>query len=236
MTRYLLFVSLCLQLLLTNQIFAEEKLRISIGKLPIVAESREKGAFIELAKLLKKSFPAEVEYDVYPFSRSLLSVMRDETDMHLPFIRSKQGAEILNSMNLEYAYEPTNFAPFALYYNKGNTKVEQWIASGFDLELAKALSLETEKEHTIFFDDVTIEGNACIACMLRKLVRERIDGVIFAAREIDDQVKLEEGSNIQSVLYKNFEASPVFQKTEKGILLNKKVSTIIKELRENGEL
>lgn len=215
---------------------ASDSMFVSLGKLPVVAESREKGTFIEYTKRLGAEMPIKVDYDVYPFVRSLQNIANGKADMHLPFIVSPGGEKMLTNMGLEYAQEPFLSVVFALYYQKSNTNIKQWIDSNFSKEKNNNFQFETESGHLMFFENINIKGNPCLACMVGKLNKNRLDGVIFAAREIDDIVAAKQYVGIDSVLFRVFQFSAVFKNDEKGRRLNAQVSKITLKFKKSGEL
>lgn len=218
---------------------AEEKrqIRISLAQLPVVAETMEKGAFVDLAKALASKHPEfDFKYGIYPFVRSLENVATKKADLHLPFINSENGSKMLASMGLEYAFEPTNRVVFALYYKRGNTKLEGWAKAGFPLAQQDNFKIETDAGHVVFFDDHKLTANTCMLCMLRKVEQGKVDGMVFAAKEIDGLIEKNKIVGIDSVMFKNFTSSPVFRNTPEGKVLNRDFSVLIRQMKQSGEI
>ncbi len=231
-----LHLALSLIFLSSPTTYAQD-IKISIARLPVVAETREKGVFVDLAKEIAKEYKdGKVTFALYPFSRSVYNVEIGDADIHLPFIRSDKGAEVLKGMGLEYADEHLNYTPFALYFKEKNASVEKWIASDFNSEINNNLSIYTDQQHLIFFDSHKFLGKSCLPCLIKMLNAGRIDGVIFAAREIDEIISEHNYTGLNSIIFKNFDSSPVLRADKEGRILNKKLSNIILKLRKSGRL
>jgi len=227
---------LAIVLLSTSSIAAKD-IVVSIAQLPVVSESRTKGVFVELVKALNREYKdGSISFSLYPFKRSLRNVQKGRADFHLPFMKSKKGERVLAEMGLEYAFERSNRVPFALYFNTSNTPIVDRVRKGFTLKDIANFRIETDGAHVIFFDDIPIQYSTCIECSVKKLDRGRIDGFIFAAREVDHVVNTLALDNIDSALIHNFDAAPVFRSTAEGKETNRIISKLIKKLRSTGEL
>lgn len=209
----------------------------SIAVLPVVAETPNKGVFVDLVKALNKEYKnGTITFELYPFKRSLTNVAKGRADFHLPFMKSSKGAKALSSMGLAYALERSNRVPFALYYNVEQKVLNGHIRNNFSLKDIGQYKIETDSAHVMFFDDIPIRASTCLECSIKKLSRGRIDGFIFAGRETDYLVEKLGIKNIDSFLIKNFDSAPVFRTTPEGRMTNQLISNLIKKLRDSGEL
>lgn len=220
-----------------SNVIRAQDLRISIAQLPIVAESINKGVFVDLAKEIAKEYKdGKVTIEVSPFSRSVLKVAAGLADMHLPYIRSEISEKELKKINLEYSKVHLNKTPFVLYFRSDNNLVNNWVDNNFPDQLPGSLKIITDAQHVIFFDTNWIYGMVCLECMVRMVDTGRLDGVIFAGIEIDHILNKNKFFNFSSIVYKNFDSSPVFRATPEGRILNEKVSKIITKLKDDGRL
>ncbi len=202
-----------------------------------MAESSTKGVFVDLVKALDKEYKdGKITFSLYPFKRSVRNVVIKKADVHLPFMKSKKGEETLLKMGLEYALERSNRVPFALYYNKDKNSIDTKTLENFTIKDISKYKIETDAAHVIFFDNSLIAASTCLECSIKKLNRGRIDGFIFAAREVDAIIKKLKFKNLDSILIKNFDAAPIFRATKEGKETNKIISNLIKKLRDNGKL
>lgn len=64
------------------------------------------------------------------------------------------------------------------------------------------------------------------------------DGYLFADTSTDPLLLMHKNelANVKRKLFERFEVKILFQKNESGMILNKKVSTIIAEMRKSGQL
>ena len=66
-------------------------LKASIAQLPGLADSPEKGAFIDLVKAIDAAYKdGKITIGVYPFARSVNNVIDGFADFHIPNVRNPQ--------------------------------------------------------------------------------------------------------------------------------------------------
>ncbi len=219
-----------------NPVFAQD-ININLAKLPVGAESKDKGVYVELAKAIQKHYQGgEVTYEIYPFGRSINNVTTGYADMHMPFPRSQKAGKLLAKMGLEYTDVVLNKVSFALYYRTDNYRVQQWVDNQFPVSGLNDLQVLTQQQMLIFFDDYPLAGGTCLPCMVKMVNARRVDGLIFAAKDVDSIVDKEGFNELKSVFFMNLSGSPVFRTDEKGKVVNRKVSDILRKLQANGRL
>lgn len=214
---------------------ADERISLSIAKLPVLAESVNKGVFVDLTKRMGRELSETVDYGVYPFVRSMKNVKFGRAVAHVPFIMYPGGEEDLAKSGLEYSYEHISTVGFALYFQSDNPVMRAWADSGFTKPPSKKIVIETENGHVPFFKGIHIRGTACLDCMVKRLSAGHIDGLIFAAREIDGIIAAQGAKGLDSVLYKALKFGALFKNDEKGRQMNRKISDILAKLKASGE-
>lgn len=236
MKKSLVFLSIALLLLFSNIGFAENQpardLVASLAQIPGLADSTDKGAFVDIVKAMDKIYPRKIKIEVVPFERSIKSVLEGRADFHIPLLRNPANS----ALNLPYRYvtEKIGSVPIVIYSNKDKiiTKktIDDAVAKGgkfsYIIEVAGGL------EPVYPFPSVpsnNSEGS------LRKIQNQRADAFMFG-NEIDQIVKSLKLSAIHRELYGNFDDAIVIAKGPKGDELDKILSECLRKLRASGRL
>ena len=234
MKNYFIVKIILLLLILTNNINAKDY-TISVGKLPIYSESKDKGILIDILKAMDEEYKeGKFIIEVYPFGRSIDNVIKGKADFHFPTIGkniwsnetdiyekklSKQGIR-RSSCSLTKTH-------FALYSNTSKPKLNV-----LNLQNKK---IETDSGHTIFFHK-NIGSTTCLPCSVEKLNAGRIDGLVFASREIDGMIKDGGFKNIRRQNFKVFGSKFILPIGEKGEEIDRLLKSLIQKMIENGKL
>jgi hypothetical protein len=222
-----------------------EQLRVSIPKMPVHAVSEEKGVLVDFAKVLAEKLGQTIDIQLVPFSRSIYYVSTNKVDFHLPFIKPHStlsiteiaeniGDQVIdnnenaNIFNIIYSDATIFHVNFVLYSHKDMVVDKNKLAN---------YQIETDSAHLPFFRDLKM-GSDCIFCSLKKVQYKMTDGYIFADSSTDPLLIKNKKilPSIKRELYQRFEVKVVFPNTEKGQQLNKRMSTIITQMRLSGEL
>lgn len=208
---------------------------ISVGKLPLYSESKDKGILIDVLKALDEEYKdGKFIIEVYPFGRSIDNVIQGKADFHFPTI----GQNIWSMENDKYENElakqgirrsscSLTKTHFALYSNISKPKI--------DISKIKDKKIETDSGHTVFFNK-NMQGTTCLPCSIKKLSANRIDGLVFASREIDGMIESGKFKNIRRQDFKIFGSKFILPLGEKGDEIDKLLKKLIQKLIENGKL
>ena len=79
-------------------------------------------------------------------------------------------------------------------------------------------------------------GTTCLPCSVEKLSKGRIDGVVFASREIDGMIKDGKFINIRRQDFKIFGSKFIIPDSKKGEEIDELLSSLIKKMILNGKL
>ncbi|MEA2029792.1 MAG: hypothetical protein U9N49_12585 [Campylobacterota bacterium] len=208
---------------------------ISVGKLPLYSESKDRGILIDVIKAMDEEYKeGRFIIEVYPFGRSIDNVITGKADLHFPTIGkniwSKESdvyEKELLSKGIRRSSCSLTKTHFALYTNSSRPKI--------DTSKIQEYKIETDIGHTIFFDK-NIQGTTCLACSVEKLSASRIDGLIFASREIDGIIKDGDYKNIRRQNFKIFGSKFILPSGEKGEEIDKLLSSLIATMIKNGKL
>ncbi len=220
--------------LLISNIYAKDY-KISVGKLPLYSESKDKGILIDVLKAMDEEYKeGNFIIEVYPFGRSIDNVKNGKADFHFPTIgeniwtkENDKYEHELNKQGLRRSSGSLTKTHFALYVNSDKPDIDT-------LKLEE-YRIETDIGHTIFFND-NVQGTTCLPCSVKKLANGRIDGLIFASREIDGMIKDAKYTNIKRLDFKIFGSKFILPTGKKGEEIDKLLSTLIEKMIRNGKL
>ncbi|HED14928.1 MAG TPA: hypothetical protein ENI62_14970 [Gammaproteobacteria bacterium] len=209
--------------------------RISVAKLPLYSESPTKGILIDVLKAMGKEYQGgKFIIEVYPFERSINNVINGQADLHFPTIgptiwgrENDRYEKKLNKMGLRRSTSSLTKTHFALYSNSDKPPI--------DLTRLETYRIETDLGHTTFFYP-GIQGTTCLPCSVKKLSAGRIDGLIFAAREIDFFIKKAGITNIRRQNYRIFGSKFILPIGKKGDEIDQLLSKLIIKMIKDGSL
>ncbi len=234
MLRYISIFLTALALSYSINLFAKDY-RISVARLPLYSESANKGILIDVLKAMDKEYKGgKFIIQVYPFQRSIDNVINGRADFHFPTIgshiwsRENDNFERkLNKLGIRRSSVSLTKTHFALYSNTDKPPL--------DINKLGQYRIETDSGHTVFFN-FKIQGTTCLPCSVEKLSAGRIDGLIFAAREIDGMIKQAHIKNIRRQNYKIFGSKFILPLGPKGDEIDKLLARLIKKMIINGTL
>lgn len=234
MKNRILKIALVSSLLVSSNLIAKDYI-ISVGKLPIYSESKDKGILIDVLKAMDEEYKdGKFIIEVYPFGRSIGNVINGKADFHFPSI----GKNIWSRENDQYEKElkkqkirrsscSLTKTHFALYSNTSKPKI--------DITKIKEYKVETDSGHTIFFNK-NIQGTTCLSCSVKKLSANRLDGLVFASREIDFMIKEGGYTNIKRENFKIFGSKFILPVGKKGEEIDALLSSLIQKMIKDGTL
>jgi polar amino acid transport system substrate-binding protein len=216
-------VTLTVALVMLSAITARAAdLKASLAKMPVYAESTDKGVLVDLVKAIAKTSGKNIEIQVVPFNRSIRDVIEGKADFHMPLIKN----DIIDLNKVEYTYaKPVLWhVNFVLYTNKNKP---------IDKSKLKDYKIETDLAHVSYFD-FPIKGSTRIDSSLKKVNAGRIDGFIFADFAADPIIKKDGLNNVHRELYKVFDSDIVLPKGEKGQATDVFLTETIEKMRADG--
>lgn len=211
-------------LLISKILLLGDEYKVSLAKMPVYAESKDKGVLIDLVKAVERVSGHNISIKVLPFSSSVYMVEKKRVDLHMPLIKN----EIVSQDKLLFIYsdETLHQVNFVLYIKKG---------SDVSLDNLNTKNLETDRAHVEYFP-FKIKPSNSIAKSLEKINSGKIDGFIFADSVTDPYLKKSNIKGIQRSLYKVFESKMILAKTDKAEKVNKMLNIAIGKLRKSGEM
>ncbi len=209
--------------LLPLSVYAADNLKASLAKMPVYAESKNKGVLVDLTKAMAKELGIEIPIRVDPFARSMKNVIDRKVDFHMPLIKSPGYYK--KELPYDHSTATIFHVNFVLYTN---------VNKPLTMDQLKTSKIETDAAHTEYFPFKTVPTN-CIECSLKKVSISRIDGFIFADFATDGFLKTGKIANIKRQLYKVFDVKIILPKGERGGPIDQALSKAIEGLSAKGE-
>ena len=89
-------------------------LKASVAYIPLLAESPEKGAFVELVKAIDEVYTdGTISINIYPMPRSINNVVTGKADFHVPMMRSPYVS--LDDKPFQFASQRMGTVCFVIY-------------------------------------------------------------------------------------------------------------------------
>ena len=210
-------------------------LKASVAYIPMLAESPEKGAFVELVKAIDEVYTeGSISIKVYPMARSINNVVIGQADFNVPMIRSPYVS--LSDKPYRFASQRMGTVCFVIYSRNENpiTKEDLVAASS---EHPFPYTIETLRGVSQFLQfPFPIEEISEVEQSLKKVVAKRVDALIFAQEETDHLVQALKMKSIHRSLFACWDDVIVIPKGAKGDGIDQIISTALQELDANGTL
>lgn len=209
---------------LAGPLQAAERLRICLADDPPLASATGAGILPELISAMAglPGAPA-LRVEVAPFQRSLNNLALGLCDIHLPLIDSPEVSQVLPGLRL--AGQPLFSVEFVIATRSR--------LSAQELAHPDTLHLETDLAHVELFP-FAVAPSTCLVCSLRKVNLGRIDGVLFAAREIQTAIAEHNLPPLQLNHYRRFNAYAVVRRGAEGELAARRWQSLRLQLERDG--
>jgi polar amino acid transport system substrate-binding protein len=222
-------------LLLLGAPAAAKDYRLSVAQLPLYSETPAHGLLIDVLEALDDHYQqGRFLIEVYPFQRSIDNVIHGRADFHFPTIgptiwgREEDGYErAIARAGIRRSSCSLTKTHFALFTNAERPRL--------DVDALDDQVIETERGHTMFFEQ-DVRGTTCLPCSVKKLGAGRIDGLIFAAREIDFFIAEAGITNIRRQPFKVFGSKFILPLGPKGDAIDRLLCRLIAEMVRDGSL
>ena len=212
-----------------------EDFRLSVAQLPLYSESPERGILIDVLKALDDEYTdGRLLIEVYPFQRSIDNVVQGRADFHFPTIGPRVWArdddhfeDSIAAQGIRRSRCSLTKTHFALFTNADQPPLNSRALGRY--------RIETDLAHTMFFEP-GIGGTTCLPCSVRKLSSGRIDGLVFAAREIESIAAAEGITNIRRQDYRIFGSKFILPLGPKGDRIDALLCRLIADMIKSGRL
>jgi polar amino acid transport system substrate-binding protein len=199
--------------------------KVNLAKMPVYAESPEKGVLVELSKALATESGKKIDIAVDPFARSMNNVETGKADFHMPLIAIPDID--MSTLPYDYSTETIFHVNFVLYTKKNSGITKEKLYSG-------GLKVETDIAHVPYFD-FKVNGSANLIQSLKKVNAGRIDAFIFADFASDPLIKKFNFTNIRRDLFRVYDVKIILPKGGRGGSVDRFLSETIASMRTKGE-
>ncbi|MBN1983430.1 MAG: hypothetical protein JW795_17975 [Chitinivibrionales bacterium] len=205
----------------------------TLSQLPALAETPDKGAFVDVVKAMDEVYPGRIIIGVYPFARSFRNLLDGRADFHIPAMRNPAVDE--SKLPYKYSSEIIGQLASVLYSN-------------IDKPITQKMVLDAIAQGGKFPYIIDVSPGAEANCAfpatsspnwessLRQLQAGRIDAVWNAQEETDLVLKKLQLNKIRRELWGYFEDVIVIQKNTRGDQVDTVISGLLRTLRQSGKL
>lgn len=211
-------------------LFASSNLTASLAILPLHSEYSKtgviRGGFVDLVQLMDERYvEGDIKINLYPFPRSIDNVVKGVADFHIPLIRIPHIPE--STLPFNYVNEPITKVCFVLYTVKSGTVS--------DIVSVKTNKIETMRGHKDFFP-FTVSETDSIEQGIARLINGRTTGFIMEQDAVDAFIKSNKIKIIHRLHYATWDSCMIVAKSEAGKKMNKLLSSILLDLKNNDEI
>lgn len=207
-------------------------LKASLGYLPKILESPDKGAFVDLVKAIDSSYSdGQINIKVYPFPRSINNVITGNADFHLPMLRNNMVSE--ESLPYRYASAKMGKVVIVLYSNSDNPITKSMIDEALSTKEVFPYLIESNGGMQEYYK-FPLKFSSAIEHSMKMVSSKRVGAALYAQEEGDFILKKLKIKNIHRSLYGVFDDVIVIPKTPAGDEIDRILSEKITELKSTG--
>lgn len=204
----------------------------SMAELPGLAETPDKGAFVDLVKAMDGVYPdGDIIIEIFPFARSVDNVINGKADFHVPTLRNPEISE----ENLPYrtVTESMGTVVFVLYSHIDNVLTKAAIDKATKAGGEFPYKIEVPGGLGGNFLFTTIPSND-LSSSMQKVANKRIDAVLWAQEESDLTLRELKIKTIRRNHYADFDDAIIIPKGPEGDKTNRILSGALKTLKTSG--
>ena len=205
----------------------------SLAQLPGLAESPDKGAFVELVRAMGALYPGGIRIEVYPFARSFRDMESGLTDFHIPSMRNPEIPA--DKLSYRYVSEKIGSVAMVLYSrtDKPLTRKDVYTALQQGGTFPYVIEVSAGAEANCAFPARPTNN---YEQSLRKLGDGRIDAIWNAQEETDLVLRQLRLKNIHRSYWGNFDDVIAIRKNVENDELDRTLSGLLRQLRASGRL
>lgn len=209
-------------------------LKASLALLPGIAESPDKGAYVDLVKAMDEFYgEGNIKIEVNPIKRAQEIVINGQSDFYMPKIVTQYTD--ISALPYKILEKKIGQVAFVLYSNVNKKLTKEKLdkalekGGGFPYKLESSPSLKDSFKYPYTVSNSVEES-------LRKLDSARIDGYIWAQDEADVYIKNNKMKKISRSLFYNFDDVIAIVNNENTDAINKILTDCVSGLENSGKL
>lgn len=212
---------------------APRPLAANLALLPGLADSPDKGAFVEVVKAMGEIYPGGIHIAVYPFARSLHDVEAGLADFHIPSMRNPEIPP--DKLPYRFVSEKIGSVAFVLYSRseKPVTRKDVYAALQQGGTFPYVIEVSSGAEANCAFPARPTNN---YEQSLRKLGDGRIDAIWNAQEETDLVLRQLRLRNIHRSYWGNFDDMIAIRKGPESDELDRTLSGLLRQLKTSGRL
>lgn len=228
-----LFACLIATSFLYPNISQAQDLRASVALIPSLAESPNKGAFIDLINAIDEVYEdGDIHIDVYPFARSIHNVVTGEADFHIPMIRTDYFAR--QNQEFRFMRKPMGKVCLVIYSHRRKPLTHDDLYNAISSSPYPYLLSVTRGSAQ--FLDLEVQEDSHISHALRKVAQGRLDAFIGAQEEADLMLKELEFTGLHRECFACFDDVIIIPNNLKGDKTEKILEQALIRLEQSGRL
>jgi polar amino acid transport system substrate-binding protein len=209
---------------------------VSLAELPGLADTPDKGAFVDLVKAMDEVYTeGKIKIELFPFAHSVNNVLEGKADFHIPTVRNLKIDQSLKPYNT--VIEKMGTVYFVIYSNIDKKITKKMLDDAivnikketFPYKIEIPSGIESEFPFPGISQNSVEQG-------LKKVESKRIDALVWAQEEVDFTLKKLKIKNINRTLWMGFEDAIIIAKGAEGDKMNKLLSDLLKKLQKSGRL
>ncbi len=210
-----------------------KELTASLGLIPGLIDSPEKGPFVDLVKAIGTCTDGKIKIETYPLARSVDNVIKGKADFHVPTIRNRAIDESV--LPYRFTTERYGTVSFVIYSNTEKPITAKMIADAAAQKGKYPYNFEVPAGLEGIFGFPGTPSND-VASSLQKVQKKRIDALIWAQEEVDLALRNMKLNAIHRDHWRDLEDTIIIPKGPRGDAVDQILSPAIKKLRASGKL
>jgi len=238
MKKFLVVLIIALLFLFCNIGFAQDQpvtrdLVASLAQLPGLADSPDKGAYVDIVKAIDDVYPGKIKIEVVPMIRSINNVVEGTADFHVPSLRNPLTD--LSKLPYRYLTEKTGSVTDVIYSNKDKIITKKMIDDALATGGKFPYVIEVVGGMEANFPFPALPSRD-IEQSLQKVQDKRLDAMIRVQDESDRSLEKLKLNMIHRSFYAGFDDVIIIPKGSKGDELDKILSDCLRKLKASGRM
>jgi polar amino acid transport system substrate-binding protein len=209
----------------------------SLAELPGLADSPEKGAFVEIVKAIDAVYiDGHITIRLFPFARSVDNVITGQADFHIPSIRNCSIDQTRSPYGM--VTEKMGSVSFIIYSHREKPLTKQMLDDAIKNTQGGAsfpYTIEVPQGIENQFPFPTIPSNY-VNQSLRKVEANRIDALVWAQEETDLTLRRLKIVSIRREFWQSFDDVILIPKGPAGKRMDRILSKALNTLKASGRL
>ncbi|MBN1983581.1 MAG: hypothetical protein JW795_18740 [Chitinivibrionales bacterium] len=204
----------------------------SVAEIPLLADSPEKGAFIDYIKALDEIYTdGKIVITLYPWPRSIDNVINKRADFHIPIISNPNVN--MDTVPYRFASKPMGVVSVVIFSNINKEITREMVDKAMNVK-PFPYKIELTRGTETFYAFPTSQSVE-VEPSFKKLGMGRIDAFLIAQEDGDMVLKKLKIKNLKRNLFENKDDLIAIQKGPSGDEVDKILTDLITKLDQSGK-